>query len=89
MNRINPDRQGQVFDVVAQIDTRVQPNRCAIKPIEGTPWVDMAYFLECSGFLASLAMREKQMTGEAIADYCRDYILKCVKDYQEVKPKDN
>lgn len=49
------------------------------------PWMDFGIYLEVTGFLAHQAMKYREWTPEKTADYARDYILKCLKDYK-IKP---
>lgn len=68
----------------AEIDLSVEPNECRIQAINGSPWSDLGYWLEAVGWLATSAMTEKEMTEDEMADYVRQYVLRCLKDY---KPK--
>ena len=70
--------------IEAEIDLSIEPNECRIKAIHGSPWEDLGYWLEAVGWLATSAAKEKGMTNDEMADYARNYILKCLKDY---KPK--
>lgn len=71
----------------AEIDLSVEPAECRIKRLpDDSPWHDLGYWLEAVGWLATAAAREKNMPPEEMADYCRQYILKCLNDYKP-KPK--
>ena len=72
--------------LMAEIDMSIEPNECRIAAIHGTPWADLGYWLEATGWLATSAAKEKKMTNDEMADYCRQYILKCLIDYKQKSP---
>ncbi len=66
----------------AEIDLTVEPNETKVKPIDGEPWNDLGYWLEVTGFMAYQAMKYREWNEEKMAQYCKEYIEKCLKDYR-------
>lgn len=66
----------------AEIDLTVTPNETRVKPIDNEPWNDLGYWLEVTGFMSYQAMKYKEWSEEKMAEYVKDYIVKCLRDYK-------
>ena len=73
----------QIIKLEAEIDLTKAKGEVKVKLIDGI-WQDFGYFLEVTGFMAYQAMKYKEKTPEEIADYARNYIMRCLKDYKRI-----
>ena len=74
--------QNQTIKVEAEIDLSKDPSECRVKAISGNAWEDFGYWLECSGFMAFTAMKQREWSQAQILDYSREYLEKCLNDYK-------
>ena len=64
----------------AEIDLR--QNEIRVKLIDGDVWADLGYWLEVTGFMAYQAMKYREWNEEKMAEYAKNHIVKCLKDYK-------
>lgn len=74
--------QNQTIKVEGEIDLSKDPNECRVKAVSGDAWEDFGYWLECTGFMAFTAMKQREWTKEQVLNYAREYLGKCLDDYQ-------
>ena len=72
--------QNKIIKIEAEIDLSKDPSECRVKAISGDAWEDFGFYLECTGFMAFTAMKQREWTREQILDYARNYLSKCVDD---------
>lgn len=74
------------IELYAEIDMSVIPNETRVKPVKGDPWADLGYWLEVTGFMAYRGMKVRDWSAEQMANYCKEYIEKCLDDYKMKLP---
>lgn len=74
-----------IYKVYAELDLSKQPAECRIMPITTELWTDFGILLEVMGFMAKMNMAQKDNDPEKMAEYIKQYILKCLADYKRVK----
>lgn len=72
----------KVIKLKAVVDLTKQPQRVEVEGMGDEPWDDLGYWMEVTGFMAYISMRNKEWTPDRMADYVRDYIFKCLKGYK-------
>jgi hypothetical protein len=72
----------EIYKLEGEIDLSVEPNETRIKPILGDIWQDFGFWLEATGFMAYQAMKYREWNEEKTAEYVKNYIVKCLKDYK-------
>lgn len=75
------------YKLKAKIDVSVEPNEIRVKPISGNIWEDLGYWLEVAGFMSYQAMEYRRWGKEEMADYVKEYIIKCLDGYEDNKSK--
>lgn len=66
------------FTAIIDLDN----NKTIVKPISKDAWQDWGYCLEICGMMAQQARVKKGYSFEETAEYAKNYILKCLYDYQ-------
>ena len=80
-----PQKKPPVIRIMPYIDLKNQSVRT--QEVFKDPWADLGLYLELAGFMAWRAMEYTEKRQDEVLDYVREYVKKCMDNYQETKLK--